>query len=93
MSRQPIWGAGLFVLSDADNKNICVGDTVRVTRMAASWDDVILEERAWTGTVVMLKSRGLCVRTISNSYIKPTTMRHAKLEWKWELLEKMKLNE
>lgn len=87
---------GLFILNDKDGNPLHVGDRVKVTRAEMSfegagppWSDdpnlVELPEEEWKGTLVLLKSKGVAVRTIGG-YIQPglTSMGYAK--WTWEKL-------
>ena len=91
---------GLFIRND-DNGNPChVGDIVKVTVgegkliYVSEWDDhdrdTPLESETFTGTLVLLKTKGVAIRQNDGSYIFPALTKNSIKKWKWELIKSNK---
>ncbi len=93
-----IFGQGLFIRKDDFGHDCCIGDKVEVVRPEMeipedTWEGAkitIVPERTFTGTLVLLKTRGVLIRCDGHTYITvyvkaPLTNRSLNI-WKWRKL-------
>lgn len=89
---KPVLCSGLFIRKDITGKEVKVGDIVKVTRPTMEFENndeehVVLDKESWIGQVVLLKSRGILIKTKSSGYIKAPLTDKSRNIWKWELIE------
>ena len=95
-----LFGFGLFIHKDDFGQPCCIGDQVEVIRPAMKIPSeeildgfVEIPEATFTGTLVLLKSKGVMLRLtegipyiLGRQYIKPPITNHSRNIWKWRKL-------
>jgi len=96
-NRKPkIFGYGLFIRKDDFGQDCFIGDKVEVIRPAMeipteeNFDGFVeLPEQTFTGTLVLLKSRGVLIKLSTGkgtNYVKAPLTNHSRNKWKWRKL-------
>ena len=93
-----IFGQGLFIRKDDFSRDCCIGDKVEVIRPAMviehdvdfdNKEDVEIPEHTFTGTLVLLKTRGVLVKLNTGkgtNYVKAPLTNRSRNLWKWRKL-------
>lgn len=95
-----IFGKGLFIRKDKDGNDCCIGDRVEITRpeftikndnYGDNDDDFFvsssrtIEESIFEGTLILLKSKGVMIKT-EDGYRKVPTTDNSRVKRIWKKL-------
>lgn len=88
----------VFVRNDINGVPCMVGDRVKITREAINYtkgnvyseegEDIDLPEETWEGEIVLLLSKGICIKTTNGGYIHPKIIDRGHVKWTWEVIDK-----